>query len=222
MLFTHPEIEKPIDTEEPSFHTLVIESPSLFRRLLTDVSEQIGGSEGQAVLSVSYKPVEFSKSAEILDGFLPFEINRRPLLTKVCAALEKNAVSPEHMPLTLQRLSELESYLMDLSFDFPCDIVFSKLNVGALLKAAAPVLRCDSDRLSEQILDYMELVMEFDRQKLFITVNLRSYIEDEEFFRFSETVLSHGYHVLAIENREFPRAAREKRIVIDRDLCEIT
>ena len=122
----------------------------------------------------------------------------------------------------MEMLSGLEAYLSDLCFDFPCDILFPKLSAGTLLKAGAPELRCESDRLSDQLLDYMELVTAFDRPKLFVTVNLRSYMGDEEFMLFAGTVLSHGYHILAAENREYPRADCEKRTVVDIDLCEIS
>lgn len=222
MLFTHPELEELIDTEEPFFHTLVIENSSFFRRFLLDISAQIAGSDGWAVLSIRDKPVDFTKNAEILDSFLPFEINKKTLLTKICSSLEKNAASPEHYSATMKVLSGLEAYLADLCFDFPCDIVFPKLNAGTLLKSAGPELRCGGERLSEQLLDYMELVTSFDRQKLFIMVNLRSYMEDGEFALFAGSVLSHGFSVLAVENREYVRVDCERRIVIDGDLCEIS
>ena len=70
------------------------------------------------------------------------------------------------------------------------------------------------------LLDYMELVREFDHDKLFITVNLRSYYNDETILKFMETVLAHDYKVFMIENKDYPVLAKEKRRIVDEDLCE--
>ena len=48
----------------------------------------------------------------------------------------------------------------------------------------------------------MELVREFDHDKLFITVNLRSYYNDETILKFMATVIAHDYKVFMIENKD--------------------
>ena len=72
----------------------------------------------------------------------------------------------------------------------------------------------------EKILDYMELVREFDRNKLFITVNMRSFFDDELITEFMKTVVSHEYRILMLESNAYLRLTLEKRITIDADLCE--
>lgn len=51
--------------------------------------------------------------------------------------------------------------------------------------------------------------------------NMRSVISDKEIQDFVSTVLSHGLHLLMIENQEYSRLKQEKRWVVDGDLCEI-
>ena len=68
----------------------------------------------------------------------------------------------------------------------------------------------------------MQLVCAFDRPKLFVTVNMRSYVPDREMELFAQTALSRGCRILMLENREYPRLAQEKRWIVDSDLCEIT
>lgn len=89
------------------------------------------------------------------------------------------------------------------------------------MKSAAPELRDDSSDLCEKLLDYFELVREFDRDKLFVLVNFRSYVSDDKFELFAQSVLSHGYRVFLIESSERKRASTENRLLIDKDLCEI-
>lgn len=68
----------------------------------------------------------------------------------------------------------------------------------------------------------MELVREYERDKLFITVNLRSYIDDSEMEKFMKTILQHQIHLIMVENREYERLPDEDRYIIDSGLCEIS
>lgn len=221
MKFAHPEIETVFDTENGWYNALVVESPTFLVRLLGDIHGQLQGLDGAGVLSIGDRPVPMSKHGALLDTFVPFELNRKPLLTQISAALARAAAAPERFEQTAEVLNAAELWLDALAFAFPCDIVFPGLSPAALIKAASPEIRGDAGTLAERVLDYMELVGEFDRPRLFFTLNMRSFVEDAEMALFAETALAHGYHVLAIESVARPLLPREKRVVIDADLCEI-
>lgn len=124
---------------------------------------------------------------------------------------------------TRELLSNIENIIGEWAFSFPCDIVAGKISVSTLLKSVGIELRDDYEGHRgevEKILDYMELVREFDRNKLFITVNMRSFFDDEIIVEFMKTVLSHEYCVLMLESQAYPKLAFEKRVTIDEDLCE--
>ncbi len=221
MMFVHPEINYLFDTEIQQVQTLVIENQMFFFKLLTQIAEQIDGLDGKCVLSENDTPIPFSKNAEILDRFVPFDINRKPLLTKITSVLEKTAMIAEHYEKTMTILTELEKYLDEIAFSSDCSITFPKLSVSGIIKSASPELPDDYENLGEKILDYMELVREFDRRKLFFTVNLRSYISDADAELFMKSVISHGFHLIMLENKVYECSAYEKRLIIDSDLCEI-
>ena len=82
-------------------------------------------------------------------------------------------------------------------------------------------MREEYDSMPEKVIDYMELVRTFDRDKLFITVNMRAFMTDEEAELFLSTVLSYGYHMLMLESSAKPLLKSESRVIIDEDLCEI-
>ena len=128
----------------------------------------------------------------------------------------------EYYAETVEIVSKLESFLINLAFDFSCDINYNKLEIGTIIKASCVEISNDYDNLGERIIDYIELVTEFDRRKLFINVNSRSYLSDSETSDFMQTVLSHGYNVIMIENCEHTRLDKELRYIIDSDLCEIS
>lgn len=81
-------------------------------------------------------------------------------------------------------------------------------------------LRDEYDDPLERLLDYMELVREFDRDKLFVLVGMRSFFSDREMEMFLKTVLSHGFRVLLLDSVDRERIRYERRLTIDRDLCE--
>ena len=85
----------------------------------------------------------------------------------------------------------------------------------ALVQKKIRVIFCDGKRSP-----MAELVREFDRDKLFVTVNMRTFFADGIMERFLETVRSHEFHVLMLESQSYARLAPEKRITIDADLCE--
>lgn len=222
MTFYTPEISTYFETDIPYVNTVILENQSQYVRIVSDIVNQINGCDGKSIISSNKKIVAFDKYCELLDQFLPFEINRKSLITKIIGELEKNAISPEHYEQTMRLVSDLERFLNELSFQMPCDIVFPKLLISNLLKAAGPEIRDAYEQLSEKILDYMELVGEFERNKLFFTVNLRCFMTDEETTLFMQSVISHGYHLIMLENHEYPKCQWEKRLIVDKDLCEIT
>ena len=199
---------------------LIIENKKMFFDIVDSIYRQAEGLRGDCVLSVSDLPVEFGKYADLTVQFAPFQINRKTLLTKLYAALEKNAQSSETYPKTGELLGELERYMLELSDDLPFEINCQKLAIGPIIRALAPEIEGNDKSPIERVFSYMELVRELDRDKLFIMVNMRSYFLDKEMERFTESASLHDFKVLLLENHESPKLNHTKRFVVDADLCE--
>lgn len=221
MRLVYPDIQCCFDTELDRVNCIVIENQQLFYSLLRDIENQFAGFDGVLVVSENGKPLKTDKYLEVLSQFFPFDINKKSLLNKITAELEAKAVSTDYYEKTVELLSGIEQHLINLAFDFSCDVCYNKLDIGSIVKAAGVQINDTAECLSEKIIDYIELVTEFDRKKLFITVNLRSFISDSEASLFMQTAISHGYHIIMLENCEHTRLDEEKRYIVDRDLCEI-
>lgn len=221
MKYVHPEITTVFDTDNGYYNTLVVEEQRFLLRLVEDIRAQLDGQSGQAVLSVRDKPVSFSHGAALLDTFAAFDMNRKPLLNQIATALSQRAATAEYFEHTSTILGNVELWLDDLAFGFPCDIVFPGISVPALIKAAMPQVRCECTSLAEKVLDFIELVEEFDRSRLFFTLNMRAFVPDDDMVLFADSVISHGYHIIGIECVARALLPTEKRIIIDADLCEI-
>lgn len=216
-----PEIDHVFEDDQGYVNEILIENQGLFYRILFDIYEQSQGLDGKSVLSENDKQLPISKYLEVLDRFIPFELSKKSLISKLSAELEKKAIEPENYQTTMEMLSGIEKYLSDLSFGFDCDINFNTITIASLIKAAGISFSEDYDSLAEKVIDYMELVNEFDKHKLFILVNIRSYINDFELERFVETIISHSYSVIFLENKENVEVQGIRRYIIDKDLCEI-
>ena len=149
-----------------------------------------------------------------------FDLNRTALLNKVCAAMEQTAVSEEFFLKTAELLSTVESYVDTLSFELPGDIVCEKCSVAGILKGIRICLRDDYDDPLEKLLDFMELVRAYDRDKLFVIQGMRSFFGDSRVELFLKAALSHGYRVLLLDGIARKKLPGEKRLTIDNDLCE--
>lgn len=209
-----------IEVREGVPFLLVMENPSLFRRLLADIHGQIAGDDGDTVLSIDNVPVPMSRYADILESFAPFDINTRPLLSKVTADMERTAVDENHYLSTSQLLSDIEKNIVEWGFDLSVRTECRALSARTLIKAASVAIANDFEDPIEEIISYMSLILDFDKKKLFFTVNMRSYFDDEDIERFVCAVRQKDISVLMIENCARDVLCGTERLVIDRDLCE--
>ena len=221
MKLAHPMLNQVFDFDGTSVHTLIIESPEFFNAFLTDICAQINGHKGEIVLSRGEKIIDISSGLELITDFVTFDINQKGLIAKIISFLEKNALDAGHYLQTNEFLHSLELYISELFFAAPCQLSCAKLTISNLLKSMGISVLDDFDSVPEKIIDYMSLVYEFDREKLFVTVNMRSYFGETVMNGFVKSVIDHGIKLLMIENRENTLLDNEKRIIIDQDMCEI-
>ena len=199
---------------------LAVENKKLFFDMVSDTAMQADGARGSWVLSISDKPVEFSKCADVTVQFAPFQINRKSLLTKLYASLEQKAMLAENYRETGDLLSKIERYIFQLAEDLPFEIDCAKLSVGTIIKAIAPEIEEREKDVLEKVFSYMELVRELDKDRLFIMINMRTYFSDEEMERFIESVCLHDFKLLLLESSSLSVLKNTKRYTVDSDLCE--
>lgn len=220
MKFTYREMGFILQFDSGYVNELIIENKKMFFSLVNDLFAQSDGESGGCVLSISERPVDISKYADITVQFAPFQINRKSLLTKLYSALEKRAVQAENYIKSEEMLSEIEKYILYLGEELPFEINCQKLSITSIIKAVAPEIDEADKSPLERIFSYMELVRELDRDRLFIMINMRSYFSDEDMEIFIESVCLHDFKVLLIESISSPLLKNVKRYTVDEDLCE--
>lgn len=99
-------------------------------------------------------------------------------------------------------------------------IFLDEIAVLIIENPAVALTGCLLSELLERLADYMELIREYGRDKLFVLVGLRGLFSDEMLERFARTVSDHGYRVLLLDHVEGKKFPMERRLTIDKDLCE--
>ena len=223
MKFAYTEWENIISWENNQIPTVVVENQLAFREFLCELSSAINGASSKCTLSQNDNIINISKRAEILSDFIEFDINRKSLLNKIVSSIEQIALSGEQYLKTQELLLKIESAVDDWSFDFSCDVVLTKLSVTNILKSLGIEIKNDySGNMGEleKIIDYMTLFREFDTEKMFVLVNIRSFFDEDAVEKFIETAISHQYKILLFDAFSHPIVKGERRITIDKDLCE--
>lgn len=222
MMIAYPPADIVCELDESRIMSVVIENQIMFRNIITDIYEQIKGHDGIFVLSENFTPLDIRKNADLISTLIPFEVNQKEMINKLYTDLKNKAVDENSYQQTQELFSAISKYLFELSaitdnelsFDFPDDI-------SGILKMFNVRINDKDMALHEKLLEYMLAAEKLKGTKVFITVNLRSYITDEQTELLFKSVLLHKIHMICIENKEYPRLDTEKVIIIDKDMCLI-
>lgn len=202
-------------------NTLVVENPSFLYDILMDINNQFAGNEGRTVVSETDKVLPLEKYTELIAQFVPFNINQKSLVNKLIARICDVAVDSDHFMQTTELMTSIEQYCMGLCLNLSGNIDFTKITSDNIIKASGVEFVDDYDSLSEKLLDYFELVREYDKEKVFILFNIRSVMSTDELQMFVDEILKRGFQVLLLDSTEYTILDKEKRVIIDKSLCEI-
>ena len=117
---------------------------------------------------------------------------------------------------------ESTKYLYDLleNIEYNLD-VDAEFDVSYLLKGANVKFSNKYDSLAEHLIDYMNTSNSLDNDKLYIFVNLRSFINDKDIEMFYKTAIYNKLKILVLSGFDSKGVDYEKKTIIDSDLCQI-
>lgn len=210
------------EIEEGFVSTIVIENQSVFSKFVNDIYNQIDGYDGDVVLSDNSKIIELRKKAELVTQFIPFEVNKKDLLTKMYADLKLKAVNEVNYQKTQELIGGIYNFLYEISEEMD-NIVTMNLpdDISGLLKIFDLRIADDDMSLSEKIIEYMTAVNRYKGEKVFFFVNLRSYLTDNQTRELFENIVLEKMYAYFIENKEYTRLENEKVVIVDEDMCVI-
>lgn len=222
MMIAYPAADICCEIREDKIRTIVIENQHMFYNMISDIRSQLDGNNGKVVLSEDHTPLDMRKTADLLTQFVPFTVNQKELIAKLYAALKKKAVNEKMYQYTQEIYGYIGEYLYQLIEDEEneLDITIPE-DITGILKAFDVRFDDSELTLSEKLLEYMLSASELRGHRLFITVNLRSYLTDRETEELFRSLLLKKIKLLCIESADHTRLSTEEVIIIDKDMCVI-
>ncbi len=201
---------------------LVIESPTFFRNVARDLNEERDDTAGLC-LTKEANVLKYGTDVDVVFNPMKLEFNNRRAVTTLFKMLVKTSNSEDFYLKTNEFKTRILKYLDEVveAEGFNFDVVADDFTLNNIAKAVNFHVDSDEDDYVEFLTDYMEVMVELAETKLFVFVNLRSYLTDEEFSRLVENILNHQFDVLLIENQDYGKCEGVQRIIVDKDGCEI-
>ena len=222
MKLVYADVSGEIITEKKSFTEWIIESPGLFSKYLQELYEQCERKEGKFVLSNNDKELDLSKCVEIIGNPFAVDIKNRKILGKLYAELDELSGKEQMFEKTMRLTATVHEYILDLEQETNYILQFdNELEISALLKALGVRYEVIEDSFFERIVRYIKIAADVLKTKLFVFVNIRSFLSDIQMMELVKEISYQDIKVLFIENQERDCLEGGFRYIIDKDGCEI-
>lgn len=223
MILTHSDLFSKISINENKINVLVIENQPLFTKMILDFDNQTNNQDGGFILSTEeYENVNIYKHICFISNPVFVSLNDKKILNKVYSKIKEVALNDENYHKTSCLFANVSEYINSLANDFDFDIDISQqFDMVNLLKAIGLELYEKDLSLADKLLDYFITVRELLNVNIFVLVNLKSYISDEDIELFEKSVLDHKINLILLESIDRKNIIYEDKIIIDKDLCEI-
>ncbi len=201
--------------------TLVVENPTIYRKMVEEIISEFNYDVGDFVISESDdKPLEFSKNCIVINDFYNSGINNKSFKTKLL-----NAISSDYRYLFEDSalLLQLNDLALEISNSFPFDITYnSSFGFADIVKMLDFRFDIDGDEFWDRFLQKIAICKEMLSYKLVVTINLKDNISKEEYDELIKNLKYRETQILMIERNvhgDLDDCNHTK--IIDKDLCVI-
>ncbi len=222
ILFAYPDLlGQAIPIEENEVPVLIIENRRALRSLLLDLQLQKSGLSGQVLFSCNGKDIKFA-NVDFLGDVVNLDLNSKNLLTKLISSLERRTAQEDFFEQVSEVNRTVQELLLLLSEDFDVEFTFAdQLDMKALLKICGIQFSETGSDYLESLCNYLLLSRILLKTEVFVLVNLKLILDEEELKNLYQFLEYHKIKVLLLEGLETDRLPIEKYYIIDKDLCVI-
>lgn len=215
-------LENSLEIKSKTINTLVIEDTRYFSIFLKELIEATEIESDEFELIEDYKTVDMTKYVEIIFDIFNLEANSANILKKMYSELEEDLNTQE----VYTKKVELESIIANITDELIYRSRFSlkagEINYQNLFKAIEIEFDYEKNSVLERLIEYIKVTSELLKTKVYIIVNLDSFLSEEELVELEKILLYNDIKVLGLQNtiRREVKPSENLRIV-DKDLCEI-
>lgn len=222
MKLVHEDLNCMIMKDESLFTEWIIESPDYFFRLLEELHTQCENGTGKYVLSEGTKELDLRKNVELILQPFGIDVNDKRILGKLYAELEQLAHSEQFFVKTQEATQTISEYILELEQQTDYILrIESMMDIAMLLKTMSVQYEILDETYLGKLVQYIKVTSQILKKKLYIFVNLRSYLSDEKMKQLIQEMRYQEIHLLFIENQEKACMEGGIRYIIDKDGCEI-
>ena len=217
----HIHLETNLRLTEEFVQLLIVENPTEFYNMVSDLDRQFDGQEGLFVFSTDEGIISASKRGAIVSDWFHFELNDKKITTLLYKRLENIALGEK-----LVRLNDLNTQIMgflgEIAFGFPFSLEYNEPQPTDYFKVAGLKFENHYETLEEKIVCYINALIELKGCEFFVFVNLKSVLSDEKLLQMYEHCQREQVGLLLIESqKQRSLLSNEKAVIITEDLCEI-
>lgn len=222
MKFRHLELERELEWNDTThLCELIVENKHFMRKLYKDFSVQEENSK--VSITENGQSLELEKQIDVVFNPLKLNFDNRRAVTTLLKLLVKTSLSEDFYATTNSLKAKILKYLDEIVNveDFIFEVTTDDFTVDSLAKAVNMHIISDDDDFVEVLTDYCAMMAELAGIKVFVLMNLRSLINNDELERFHHNLDNHQIDVLIIESHDYGKDKSIPRILIDEDRCEI-
>ena len=223
MILRHQLLNQQLEwTESNHCCELVIESPHFLRRIMRNFN-QLDDAKNISIVEDG-KMLKFERDIDFITNPLRLDFNNRRVTTTLLKMLVKTSLTEDFYMSTNTFKAKIIKYLDKIidAEDFNFEVAAADdFTIDAIAKAVNLRIVGDEDDFVELLTDYLSMMAELAKIRLSVFINLRSLLSMDELLRFCHELDNRQLDVLLIENHDFGSFANIRRIIVDRDDCEI-
>ncbi len=219
---THIHLETHIVITEDCVQLLIVENPTEFYNMVSDLDRQFEGEEGLFVFSANGQILAPHKVGAIVVDPFHFDLNDKKIVNLLYKKLESFAFGDK-----VQLLNELNSktisFLSELSCFLPFTLDYEEPQPSDFFKISGLKFAKTYESIEEKIICYINALIELKNCEFFVFVNLKSVLSDEKLHALYNHCRSEQVGLLLVESGKMHRELLpcERAVVITDDLCEI-
>ncbi len=217
----HVHLETQLILAEDHVQVLVVENPSEFYNMVSELDAQFEGGSGRFVFSRNGQIVDPAKcGAMVLDVF-HFDLNDKKILNLLYKRLEGVSLG-DRLPLFNQLTASIVSFLEELSFSTPFVLEYDEPQPTDYFKSAGLKFPKRYDSLAEKVVCYINTLIELKKCEFFVFVNLQSVLTVEELQQIYAHCQNEQVGLLLLEScKRHSALPQEKVAIVTEDLCEL-
>ena len=217
----HVHLETQLAISDEYVQLLIVENPTEFYNMVSDLDGQFEGREGVFVFAIDGQVVPANKYGAMVSDLFHFDLNDKKLLSLLYKRLECVALGDKLLDFNALTSKTIE-FLEGIAFSVPFALEYDEPQPSDYLKISGLKFAKVYDRLEEKLVCYINALIELKQCEFFVFVNLKSVLSDEKLDQFYAHCRAEQVGLLLIEDgKRRPLRPCEKAVVITEDLCEI-